>query len=306
MKLVDGKIPVLLVAQVFLLNLSSLSVQANPTLDGLNVYVWDFTTHDFKNNKLTNQMTELFESQLVNNVGCFAGILQRRDISYLLFHKQQEQEITNELWGISENATTQLKKYSANAVVFGRIHSSKDTLDALLSGEVSPKNISLDVTVQAFGSTKILAKQMVNLKFDTHFRDMLESKMRELAENLCSSPNLWYEKSGKIIKDRKRRLMWLNKVEFLTWDKAEQYCKTTNQKRIAGYRDWRLASTSDLQELAKIAGVTGDHGWFWSTLKASVLKNPRYRKAWLVYVGREYVKLANVKEKHYVRLVRSF
>jgi len=163
------------------------------SLSRLNIYVWDFTTRDFQKNELTEQMTKLFESQLLK-AGCFAKVLQRRDVYKVLFHREQETEITNEIWGISENTKNQLKKLSAHGVVFGSVNLSQSEFKNFQQSVWKGASLEarVEVTAQAL-DTAILGKSSVDFKLDEKTFKSISSKMQELAENLCPKPPIQVE-----------------------------------------------------------------------------------------------------------------
>lgn len=120
------------------------------------------------------------------------------------------------------------------------------------------------------------------------------------------------EKKGVVV-DTATGLMWQrqtgNDNEALTWAQAVAYCKKLD---LAGYDDWRLPSSDELQSIInylsydpavdpRIFPDTASSGyWSSSTYEA----NSGY--AWRIdfyYIG--YVNISNKANHYYVRAVRS-
>lgn len=287
--------PILVLTVLFVVTTSL--VQAGQSFYTLNVYVADFTFPDRREGTEIHQnLTTEFHKQLVNN-GCFKSVLERRNWDELKYHKKGEQEFRKrEKEELSENTKKLLSTKGADAVIFGQIR-------------VSSFQYVVDVTVKSF-SGESLAQE--NIELPSLTRNSSEI-MKELVKKLCllNQKNLLCKDLGdftKIVKDKYEGLMWLDDIDSRSWTEREQYAELANQCMAGGYDDWRLPSILELQALAnspeKGNFKSRNRGLFWSSKKYE-FPGCISCEAWLVNMHSGRTEKADVKDKNYVRLVRS-
>ncbi|MCP4344602.1 MAG: DUF1566 domain-containing protein [Desulfobacterales bacterium] len=130
----------------------------------------------------------------------------------------------------------------------------------------------------------------------------------------------WYNESGDFkndfkdngdgtITDSATGLVWEKTgSEYMRLSKAQSYFQELNQKKFAGYNDWRLPTLEELASLLESEKVDGlyinplfdrKQRWCWTADKRAD------GNAWLVYFYNGDVSWYNLGLNSYVRAVRS-
>ncbi|TMM58023.1 hypothetical protein FEE95_00940 [Maribacter algarum] len=144
-------------------------VELNSTNDSI-VYVWDFSVSDDSIRKIGNQLTNDFETELINS-GLYT-VLERRRYNRVMAHKNMETEMA-EIRSLPLASLDSLRAFQAEVVIFGEV---KDDID---SGEYE-----VIVTFQSLGEV-ILRKGSILIKRGL-IRDNLTRKnaMKKLLDRL--------------------------------------------------------------------------------------------------------------------------
>ncbi len=130
--------------------------------DFKGVYVWDFKTKEGRKNQLTEELTENYEVYLLKNRSQF-NLLERRLISNLISHEENEGEIT-------EDTKQKIDKNGANVVIFGELNRNS------YRGE-----FSILVKFEELHSRRILFAAKAYIPEDQiSDKTFLDSKFREL------------------------------------------------------------------------------------------------------------------------------
>jgi|GEM_PF-1007431 len=121
-------------------------------------------------------------------------------------------------------------------------------------------------------------------------------------------------KGDKVVVDHVTDLMWQysGSDELLMWEGVQDYVDQMNQKKYAGFSDWRLPTVEELASLLEntdqnddmfIATVfDGKQTWCWSADK--VKKDPD-QTLWIVNFDEGQIDQNNIYLDSYIRLVRS-
>jgi len=202
----------------------------------------------------------------------------------------------------------ELKSESESKIIYKEISATKSTEYLLTHSKYKintyliykPKDKTKEILVQGkVGQQNISKNQQYEFSINQQGQDIFLK---------FSFPSYIIE--DNIIRDNKRRLMWLSTGKTMSWNDAWEYVKKSHK----GYHDWRLPTRSELQEIANYSKANkyffkDDGQWFWSNQKTSGID-----EAWLVnggYAEIEYKEESLFKEgdteidKYHVRLIRS-
>lgn len=146
------------------------------------VYVWDFSVSDTSIKKIGVQLTNDFETELINS-GLYT-VLERRRYNRVLAHQNLEKKIA-EIQNLSDASIDSLKAIRAGAVIFGEV---KDDIDSGVY-EVTVTFQSLNQIILRKGSILIgrgliadnqtrknAMKELVNL---LHTKEILAAKKEQ-------------------------------------------------------------------------------------------------------------------------------
>ncbi|MCP3683081.1 MAG: hypothetical protein GY861_10355 [bacterium] len=130
------------------------------------VYVWDFVSHNEKDNKLMETLTNEFEAALINTQCC--DVLERREYSKLFEHISNEKAIAS-MKSISYGGKREFESIGANGVIFGKVYDETD-------------KVKLSVLLQSFNGVKIASKSIRLSR--TESNSSRELKLTGLANSL--------------------------------------------------------------------------------------------------------------------------
>jgi hypothetical protein len=128
-----------------------------------------------------------------------------------------------------------------------------------------------------------------------------------------------YEVQGDVVVDHATGLMWQKSgsENEMTYGEAQEYVKKLNQKKFAGYSDWRLPTIPELMSLLEpekqknglymspIFGVKEKYYWYWSADRLPESEGGSSGGAWGVHFADGGVAWNFLDNKTAVRCVRS-
>ncbi len=121
-----------------------------------------------------------------------------------------------------------------------------------------------------------------------------------------------YEDQDEVVFDHATGLMWQKSGSDtdIPYEKIQEYIKTLNQKRFAGYDDWRLPTLPELMSLIEpgkqlhdlyVNPIFDEKQWCWS----AKLSEGETGAAWLIYFSLGIVSWDFLTTKYSVSVVRS-